>query len=173
MVMELVNPLTDPIGFIFLYFMFIVSSEGIPALLKLGLFSSVVAFPFSVLGRYVYQWLHQRVHDIWKVPLLTFYLASLVTSIIFWVVIRTWTSFLNGTAFTTSSAVAIIGNILLISIIVYPFILLGYYLNIKIHQKWDMPWIIIFYILGLLMCIIFIAIIYIYMLAVGNFVPVW
>jgi uncharacterized membrane-anchored protein len=86
-----IDLIKDPLGFLFLYFAAGITAEGIISLLKLALITSIIAFPLVLLARF----LNRKISGRWQVPpVLLAYVITLIISLVFWIAVWTWYSFL-------------------------------------------------------------------------------
>lgn len=146
-----VDPISNPLAFIFLSFFYSFFEEGIKALFEISIISSVIAYPFILLGDRIKVNIEESKK--WK-PIVNLFVTTLVTLFIFWVIIRVWYVIFSGSSFMTSIPdfiIFIIGG----SIIMFFFVILGNYIKTKISETWKMPQPIAFYIVGLIICIVF------------------
>lgn len=145
------NPITDPIGFLIVYFIIGLAGEGLVILFKLGLITSIISIPFVLLSR----WLLPQIENKYKwshIKNLLF--ISFLSVILFWIVVRFW-YLLSGGAFFATDLITIISFVIMSSIIVFFFVLLGDLLFTKTLDKLAFPKLLIIYIICLLINILF------------------
>jgi hypothetical protein len=145
------NPIADPIGFIFYMFLWGIGQDTIGTLLKLSILSSVIVFPFILLGKRVYGWVEKNVKSS---RLVLLFLTSFLTLFLFLVIARLWyVAF--GSAFISAGLVEFIIDFVIAGIAVFVLALLGDFLSHKLHQKWDVPQKLSLYVVDLIVCFAF------------------
>jgi hypothetical protein len=149
-----INPFADPVSFIIYFYIFSVSAEGFPALLKLALVSSVLAFPFALLADRIYSRLSENPA---AKPLVLMFASALLTTIAFWLVMLLW-QLASGRAISGDIVLPLLGS----SVVAFAFGLLGHYILSKIKSLWKMPKLLAIYVSSLATCIIFWAIVWLY-----------
>lgn len=151
-----INPIADPIGFMVLYYISGMMTEGYIILFKLALISSLLVFPFALLGRELF-----RNSDKWKTHrLVKIFISSSIMSVVFWLVLGAWKwlwtkTFLSGNfvnAFVLSAAVA------------FPFAAIGDFMNRWIKENWKIPSVLSVYIICLALSIVFWLLVWGYLL---------
>lgn len=145
------SPLTDPLGFIAVYFFYYGANDMIMTALKLGLFSSVLVYPFMYLGRYVHKWLLQKT---WN-RIVHFYVVSLIITIVFWIIMLIWRIIGEGMPEIGFNIINLVAGWIVIAAAALPFIIVGYHIHERMTQRWKMPKPISLYIVTLAMCIPF------------------
>jgi len=152
---NIVSPWTDPIGFILFFFIFGIGEDAIGTILKLTVLSSVIVFPFTVLGKWVYGKVEEKV----KSPhLLVLFLTSLITVFLFVIVIRLW-YVLFGSSFLAMGLSDFLTGFAVALVVSFLFALLGDFINHVIHQNWKVPQMLSLYVIDLIVCLVFFIIV--------------
>ena len=141
----------DPIGFIVGLFVFGIPQDPIGSLLKLAVLSSVIVFPFTVIGKLVYDWVSKNAK---ANHLVTLFLTSFITVFVFIIVIRLW-YVLFGSQFLAVGMVDFIIGFLTAGAVAFLFALLGDFINHIVHQKWQVPQALTLYMIDLIVCFVF------------------
>ncbi len=152
---NVVNPIADPLGFIVFFFIFGVGGDLLGTLLKLSIFSSVIVFPFTLLGKLVYGWVEKSVKSIHLVKL---FLTSLITVFLFIIIIRLW-YVLWGSEFLAIGAGDFLLGFAVAVVIAFIFALLGDFLNHVIHKQWQVPQGLTLYVIDLIVSFVFFLIV--------------
>jgi hypothetical protein len=150
-----VNPVADPLGFIVFFFVFGVGEDLLGTLLKLSILSSVIVFPFTLLGKLIYDWVEKSVKSIHLVKL---FLTSLITVFLFIIIIRLW-YVLWGSKFLAVGATDFLLGFAVAVVIAFIFALLGDFLNHVVHKQWQVPQGLTLYVIDLIVCFVFFAIV--------------
>lgn len=146
-----INPVADPIGFILFFFIFGVGDDLIGTVLKLTVLSSVIVFPFTIMGRWIYGKVEERV----KSPhLAVLFLTSLITVFLFVIVIRLW-YVLFGSSFLAIGLSDFLIGFTVALVISFLFALLGDFINHVIHQNWKVPQMLSLYVIDLIVSLVF------------------
>jgi len=153
---NVVNPVADPIGFIVFFFIFGVGEDPFGTLLKLSILSSVIAFPFVLLGKLVYGWVEKSVKSIHLVKL---FLTSLITVFLFIIVMRLWYALFGSTFLSVSLSDFLIGFAVAV-VIAFIFAILGDFLNHIVHKQWQVPEGLTLYVIDLIVCFVFLIVVY-------------
>jgi len=146
-----VSPWADPISFIVGLFVFGIPQDALGTLLKLAVLSSVIIFPFTVIGKFVYDWVAKNVKSNHLVAL---FLTSFITVFIFVMVIRLW-YVLFGSQFLAVGIVDFLIGFVIIGAVAFLFALLGDFINHIVHQKWQVPQTLTLYLIDLIVCLVF------------------
>jgi hypothetical protein len=147
---NVINPLTDPIGFIVFSFFFGIGGDTIGTIARLSIYSSVLAFPFVLLGRRVYSWVESQLKDV-KSRLVVLFLATIVTVFLFIIIMRLW-YVLWGSPFLSVGFSDFIIGFAVICIGAFILAVLGGYLSHLLHRKWDVPNGLADYVIDLIVC---------------------
>ncbi len=145
------SPLADPIGFIVGLFVFGIPQDPLGSLLKLAVLSSVIIFPFTVIGKLVYDWVAKNVKSN---HLVTLFLTSFITVFIFVIAIRLW-YVMFGSQFLAVGIVDFIIGFVIAGAVAFLFALLGDFINHIVHQKWQVPQALTLYMIDLIVCLVF------------------
>lgn len=146
-----INPLADPVSFIILYYIGGMASEGPVILLKLALLSSVIAFPFVLLGGFLFK----KAIGNWKANrYLQLIAADFSMVVFFWLALGLWRAAWGGN-FITGSVLSIVQFFVVGTAVSFPLAVLGDYLKKKIDENWKIPGALAAYLLCLLSSIIF------------------
>lgn len=145
------SPFADPIGFIVGLFVFGIPQDAIGTLLKLAVLSSVIVFPFTIIGKFVYDWVAKNVK---ANHLVTLFLTSFITVFVFFIAIRLW-YVLFGSQFLAVGIVDFIIGFLIAGAVAFLFALLGDFINHIVHQKWQVPQMLTLYMIDLIVCLVF------------------
>ena len=145
------NPIADPIGFIVLFFVFGVGEDLLGTLLKLSILSSVIVFPFVLLGKKVYEWVEKSVKSIHLVKL---FLTSLITVFLFIIIIRLW-YVLWGSEFLAVGAADFLLGFALAVVVAFIFAIVGDFLNHIVHKQWQVPQGLTLYVIDLIVSFVF------------------
>lgn len=153
-VVPFLDPLTNPIGFIILYFLLEVGTNSIVAILKMGLITSIITFPFTLLG----SWLLPKLKEKYKTkPIVNLYLTCLIVSVVFWIILRLWyVAF--GSSFIATDFISLIIMFAIMSIATFILAFIGNFILTKVYERWEMPKKLALYFIGLIMCILFWAV---------------
>jgi len=146
-----VGPIADPIGFIVFFFVFNIGADLLGTIIKLAVLSSVIAFPFVLIGRWVYSWVEENVKS---VHLVNLFLTSVITVLIFVIVIRLW-YMLFGSPFLAAGMSDLALGFGVVAVVAFLLAILGDWLNHLFHQTWDVPRGLTSYIISLIVCVVF------------------
>jgi len=145
------SPFADPIGFIVYLFLWGIGEDIPGTLLKLAILSSVIAFPFALLGKKIYEWVGTNVKTVHLVKL---FLTSLITVFIFIIVVMLWGA-AWGTGLPSVSMTDFLVWFVIAAVIAFIFAILGDFLNHILHQKWQVPQGMALYVIDLIVCFVF------------------
>jgi len=156
------NPFADPIGFIVYLFLWGIGEDIPGTLLKLAILSSVIAFPFALLGKKIYGWVGKNVK---AMHLIVLFLTSLITVFIFIIVVMLWDA-VWGTGLPSVSVIDFLVWFVIAAVIAFIFAILGDFLNHILHQKWQVPQGMALYVIDLIVCFVFFLAMFIIFVAV-------
>jgi hypothetical protein len=125
-----INPIADPIGFIASFFLYGIATFDLSAFLKIALLGSLLVFPFALLGDYIFRKTKSRINPFLKMFLINFFIV-----IVFFLVLGLWRT-VFGYAFFSFSALG--QHIVLGTVFSFPLVLLCNYLKKRIGQ-WKIP----------------------------------
>ncbi|GEM_PF-7074352 len=136
MVLALADP-TKPVEFLILFFYNAIASEGVLGLLKTGLVTALVVFPFIWFA---------KVYVIPKIkakPIPKLFWASVIMSLIAVVIIRVW--YLTGGASLIPDAVALVWGFIVLTIGTFLLTVVGGWMHKRLMVMWPTyEWISIF-----------------------------
>jgi len=145
------NPIADPMGFLFFMFLGGIGEDTIGTLLKLSILSSVIAFPFLLLGQRVYGWLGKNMKS---AHLIVLFIASFVTMFLSLIIVRLW-YVLFGSRFLSIGLTDFVLGFAIAGIIAFLLAVLGDFLGHKLHQKWEVPDRLALYVIDVVVCLVF------------------
>jgi len=158
-----VNPVTDPIGFIVFFFIFNIGVDLLGTIIKLAVLSSVIAFPFILIGRLVYSWVEQNVKS---VHLVNLFLTSVITVFVFVIVIRLW-YMLFGSSFLSASMSDLTQGFGVVAVAAFLLAVLGDWLNHLFHRTWEIPSELAIYIVDLIVSIVLYSLVVVGLITMG------
>jgi hypothetical protein len=144
------TPLSDPVGFIVFSILMGSIDQLAYNVLTLSLLSSVIAYPFILIGRWVYGNLKPSVTG----HLTNLFLTTLVTSVAFAIVLRLW-YFAFGSALISGSAASLAVSFIATAIVAFACVIIGDFLNHKMAMRWQMPEKLTLYVIDLIVCVAF------------------
>jgi len=145
------NPVADPIGFIILLFLWGVGEDTVATILKLAILSSVVVFPFTLLGKLVYDWVDKNIKS---AHLVILFLTSFITVFLFIMIIRLWYVLFGSTFLSVGLGDFVLGFVIA-GTVAFIFAILGDFINHVIHQNWKVPQGLTLYVIDLIVCFVF------------------
>lgn len=148
------NPIADPIGFIVFLFIAGVGDDTITTILKLTILSSIIAFPFTLLGRQIYLWVDKKIKS---VHLLKLFVTSTITLFFSLIIIRLW-YVIWGSQFLAVDLTGFVSGFAVALAISFVFAMLGDYLNYLLHQKFDVPSTLALYTIDFVVCLVFLSV---------------
>ena len=162
------TPLLDPLGFIGVYFFYYAANEVVMTPLKLALYSSILIYPFMLIGR----WMHINFMKTAN-RIVRLYVISLAVTFIFWIVMLIWRTIGVGLGGTSLNVVNIVIGWIMAAAIAMPFMIIGFHLHRKMSERWNMPKALSLYIITLIMCILFWYILTIWLAygVIGQYAP--
>jgi len=158
-----VSPIADPIGFIFFFFILGMGEDVLGTLLKLAILSSVIVFPFTVLGKLVYDWVYKNIKSSHFVVL---FLTSFITVFLFILIIRLW-YVLFGSGFLAVGLTDFILGFIVATVVAFIFAILGDFVNHVVHQKWKVPQGLALYVIDLIVSFVFFVVVMLGIYVVG------
>jgi len=130
------NPISNPLLFLVAYFLANMGLDALRTTAELALFSSIIAYPFVFMGDFIYGKLRRKI----KVErIVVFYIASFISFVIAWFVLRLWSALLGGEPFIDISVSQLFSSFFAASIIVFVLALFGHYIMRKIELRYEMP----------------------------------
>jgi hypothetical protein len=154
-----IDPISNPVGFLLLYFVAGVMNEGFLVSLKLALISSLIAYPFIFLGRKVLDYVKKEYAS---GHLKSLFAATLLTLFVFWFILRLWYVVFSGSAFFPTGVLTFIFGMIVSFAIVFLLVLCGDFLLKKFYERYKMPAPVAIYTFDLVMCFAFWAVIFAY-----------
>ncbi len=145
------SPWADPISFIVGAFVFGIPQDPLGTLLKLAVLASVIIFPFTWIGKLVYDWVSKNAK---ANHLVSLFLTSFITVFVFIIVIRLWYVLL-GSQFLAVGIVDFVIDFIIAGAVAFLFALLGDFINHIVHQKWQVPQALTLYMIDLIVCLVF------------------
>lgn len=136
MTVPLPNPLLQPIAFLMTFLVYYVYPDPILGVLKIALFSTVLMYPFLLIGDKVYTKLKNQIRI---QPVIIWYITGFLMTAIFWLIIRIWSSLLGGEVFMTGTITEIAVGWFLGSIFILVFGMFGHWLLRKMEHEYEMP----------------------------------
>lgn len=149
----IVDPITNPIGFM-IYFFLSNDLYDPTGIVKIAFFMSVLVYPILLLGWYLNPKITDTLEKTIKARFIIYFLTTFLCVIAFWLFMRLWYILLDpknmGLSFTP---LGLLQAVVVISVLSYPFVLLGNFLLKKMKQVWKMPDFITLYIIDIAMCL--------------------
>lgn len=144
------NPIADPIGFIIMFFILKFWEDAVANTLKLAVLSSVLAFPFALIGKKIFELLGKSV----KNRLFSLFLTSAVAVFVFVIIIKVW-GVLFGLPFMAMDVGEFLFDLGIAIVVAFLFAILGDFINHVVHQKWQVPQMLTLYVITFAVSIIF------------------
>ena len=146
-----VSPIADPIGFIIFFFIFGIGEDLLGTIIKLSVLCSVIVFPFTLVGKLIYEWVEKNIKS---AHLVILFLTSFITVFIFILFFRLW-YLLFGSQFIALSPGDFVLGFLVAVVVAFLFAILGDFINHVIHRQWKVPQGLTLYMIDLIVCFVF------------------